>query len=116
MPKKDNDLSENTIIIFTSDHGDCLTDHGHSQKWTMFEKITRVPLIFSGVGIQKNRKLKSWFNGWMLVQQFLIWHNDSPSGMEALSMLPAVMGDHGKAEIMYSANRWATWFFTDANS
>ena len=36
---------ENSIIIFTSDHGDCLTDHGHSQKWTMYEQITRVPLI-----------------------------------------------------------------------
>ena len=22
---------EDSIIIFTSDHGDCLTDHGHSQ-------------------------------------------------------------------------------------
>jgi arylsulfatase len=36
---------DNSIIIFTSDHGDCLTDHGHSQKWTMYEQITRVPLI-----------------------------------------------------------------------
>jgi len=36
---------ENSIIIFTSDHGDCLTDHGHSQKWTMYEQVTKVPLI-----------------------------------------------------------------------
>ncbi|TWU48584.1 Arylsulfatase [Rubripirellula tenax] len=36
---------ENTIVIFTSDHGDCLTDHGHSQKWTMYDQITRVPMI-----------------------------------------------------------------------
>ncbi len=36
---------DNSIIIFTSDHGDCLTDHGHSQKWTMYEQITRVPMI-----------------------------------------------------------------------
>lgn len=36
---------ENSILIFTSDHGDCLTDHGHSQKWTMYEQVTRVPLI-----------------------------------------------------------------------
>ncbi len=35
----------NTIVIFTSDHGDCLTDHGHSQKWTMYDQITRVPMI-----------------------------------------------------------------------
>ena len=36
---------DNGIVIFTSDHGDCLTDHGHSQKWTMYDLITRVPLI-----------------------------------------------------------------------
>ena len=36
---------DNSILIFTSDHGDCLTDHGHSQKWTMYDQITRVPMI-----------------------------------------------------------------------
>ncbi|MDB4679960.1 MAG: sulfatase-like hydrolase/transferase [Planctomycetaceae bacterium] len=40
-----NDYLDNSIIIFTSDHGDCLTDHGHSQKWTMYDSITRIPLI-----------------------------------------------------------------------
>ena len=40
-----NGYLENSIVIFTSDHGDCLTDHGHSQKWTMYDAITRVPLI-----------------------------------------------------------------------
>lgn len=40
-----NDYLDNSIIIFTSDHGDCLTDHGHSQKWTMYDLITRIPLI-----------------------------------------------------------------------
>lgn len=37
---------ENSIVIFTSDHGDCLGDHGHIQKWTMYDIITRVPTIF----------------------------------------------------------------------
>ncbi|MEO0415974.1 MAG: sulfatase-like hydrolase/transferase [Verrucomicrobiota bacterium] len=36
---------DNSIIIFTSDHGDCMTDHGHSQKWTMYDHVTRVPMI-----------------------------------------------------------------------
>lgn len=40
-----NGYLDNSIIIFTSDHGDCLTDHGQSQKWTMYEQITRVPMI-----------------------------------------------------------------------
>jgi arylsulfatase A-like enzyme len=36
---------DNGIVIFTSDHGDCLGDHGHSQKWTMYDIITRAPTI-----------------------------------------------------------------------
>ncbi len=36
---------DNTLIFFSSDHGDCLSDHGHSQKWTMYDTVTKVPLI-----------------------------------------------------------------------
>jgi len=40
-----NGYLENAVVVFSSDHGDCLTDHGHSQKWTMYDLITRVPTI-----------------------------------------------------------------------
>ena len=39
---------ENTVIIFTSDHGETLGDHGLIQKGCRFyEDLVRVPLIFS---------------------------------------------------------------------
>ena len=41
---------DNTIVIFTSDHADALGDHGHIQKWTMFDAVLRVPLIFWSPG------------------------------------------------------------------
>ena len=34
---------DNTIVIFTSDHADALGDHGHIQKWTMFDSVLQVP-------------------------------------------------------------------------
>ena len=40
-------LDKNTIVVFTSDHGYHLGEHGHWQKQTLFENATRVPLIFS---------------------------------------------------------------------
>ena len=45
---------DDTVVIFTSDHGDCLNDHGHSQKWTMYEPSVHVPAIVwaSGLGIE----------------------------------------------------------------
>jgi arylsulfatase A-like enzyme len=36
---------DNAVVVFTSDHGDSLGDHGHSQKWTMYEEVVRVPLV-----------------------------------------------------------------------
>jgi len=44
-------LSENTYIIFASDHGEMLGDHGIFQKSVPYEAAIRVPLIIAGPGI-----------------------------------------------------------------
>jgi arylsulfatase A-like enzyme len=36
---------QDAVVIFTSDHGDCLGDHGIIQKWSMYDIVTRTPLI-----------------------------------------------------------------------
>jgi len=46
-------LRENTIIIFTSDHGDYLGDHHQMQKAFFHDCSARIPLIFNGPGIAK---------------------------------------------------------------
>ena len=54
---KETDLDKNTIVVFTSDHGYHLGEHGHWQKRTLFDNATRVPLIVAGPGINKNQKI-----------------------------------------------------------
>ncbi|MEM9658178.1 MAG: sulfatase, partial [Planctomycetota bacterium] len=46
-----NGLLENTIVLFTSDHGYHMGEHGHYQKTTLFENAARVPLILAGPGV-----------------------------------------------------------------
>ncbi len=38
-------LDHNTVVIFTSDHGSLLGDHGLFGKWLMYENSIKVPLI-----------------------------------------------------------------------
>ena len=85
---------DNTVIVFTSDHGDCLTDHGHSQKWTMYDTVTRVPLI-----AWAPRRISSGNRCEALVQLMDIGPSllefaeaDYPDNMEAISLLPALEG------------------------
>lgn len=42
---EENGLSEDTIVVFTSDHGDMLGERGMVQKRTFYDASTRVPLI-----------------------------------------------------------------------
>jgi arylsulfatase A-like enzyme len=43
-------LAENTIVVYTSDHGEMEGDHGLFQKFCLFEPSARVPLIVSWPG------------------------------------------------------------------
>jgi choline-sulfatase len=41
------EIAENTIVIYTSDHGENMGEHGMWWKNNMFETATRVPMIIS---------------------------------------------------------------------
>ena len=42
----DNGYLDNAVVIFTSDHGDSMGDHGQIEKWTLYDEIVRIPCIF----------------------------------------------------------------------
>ncbi len=44
---------ENTVIVFTSDHGDCLGDHHQVYKFSShYDSVARVPLVLAGPGVE----------------------------------------------------------------
>ena len=53
---QDTGLADDTVVVFTSDHGDWLGDHGLVLKGPMFyEGLLRVPMIVRGPGLPAGR-------------------------------------------------------------
>ena len=51
--------SENTIVVFTSDHGEMLGDHGMLEKRSFYEESSKVPLLIKVPWISKEQKFIS---------------------------------------------------------
>ena len=86
---------DNAVVIFTSDHGDALGDHGHSQKWTMYDIITRMPLIVWAPGrFEGGRKLDGLCQLMDIGPAILeLAEVPIPESLEAESLLPAFEGE-----------------------
>lgn len=97
---------ENAVVIFTSDHGDCLGDHGHIQKWTMYDTITRVPLIVWAPGrFAPGRRVEGLYQQHDLAAAILeLAGVPVPETWETASPLPALAGepDAGAREYVFA--------------
>ena len=85
---------DNTIVIFTSDHGDCLGDHGHSQKWNMYEPTVHVPAMISWPGnIPEGKRVTDLVALFDLGPTILEYAGITPpEWMEAASLQPYLDG------------------------
>lgn len=127
---------DDAVVIFTSDHGDVLSEHGQCTKWTMYEPSVRVPLIFWGKG-----RVASGARHDGLVQLMDVGPTvlalagvGRPAGMEAVSLLDAIEGkpfegrshaycEHGRDALlegtslvtMVRSRRWKLVHFTDSD-
>jgi len=87
-------LAENTIIIFTSDNGFFLGEHGMAGKWLMHEESIRIPLIIYDP--RNKKKMQGRKRGEMtlsidIAPTILDFAGiPSPAGMQGSSLLPLV--------------------------
>jgi arylsulfatase A-like enzyme len=95
--------TENTAVIFTSDHGEMLGDHGMLDKRSFYEESTRVPLLVSvpwlqGAlqgGLQRGQHPIDGNIGHVdLVPTVLdLLDQDAPEHLQGESRLPVLTGD-----------------------
>lgn len=80
---------EDTMIVFTSDHGDALGDHGLSYKGYFYESMAHVPLIVRGPGVQQGVRCGSVASGLDVVALFYeTFGVEPPEAMQAISPAP----------------------------
>jgi iduronate 2-sulfatase len=80
-------LTDNTIVIFISDHGYHLGERGQWMKQTLFERSARAPLIMSGPGVTARNRSTS------RVVEFL----DIYPTLAEMTRLPAPAGLQGRS-------------------
>lgn len=90
-----NGYLDDTIILFTSDHGDCMGDHGHIEKWNMFDVTIRVPMIVWGpkyfTGGRKYDSLCQHFDAAPVIMEMA--GLSIPSSWQTESLMPALKGE-----------------------
>lgn len=92
---EENGLDQNTLILFTSDHGECLGAHGFNQKTVFYEESSKVPFI-----LKYNGKIKPGLNsslvntGIDILPTLLDFANiDIPASLPGKSMKKAAEDD-----------------------
>ena len=87
--------AENTIVVFTSDHGDMMGDHGIFAKGVLYEEAVRVPLLIRVPWLQRaGRRIRGNFSQIDLVPMLLDLLGEAvPGGLQGQSRVPVLRGE-----------------------
>ena len=87
-------LSENTVVVFFSDHGDMQLEHRMWLKNSFYEASARVPLIFAGPGVEAQGVRNDLVSLIDLRPTFAeLTGCTVPDTLDGRSLLPALQGD-----------------------
>ncbi len=98
-------LSENTVVVLTSDHGEGLGAHRWTQKAAFWEETAKVPLIVAGKGVERRGAVDSKIlaSGVDILPTLCDYASiPAPSGVTGRSLRPAIRGDSWDREFVVS--------------
>ena len=85
--------AENTIVVYTSDHGDMMGSHRLIAKCVMFEEAVRVPMLMRLPGQRSGRRVRGPVSQIDLVPTLLdLMGRPIPSHLEGKSIRPLLAG------------------------
>jgi arylsulfatase A-like enzyme len=103
-------LLENTVVMFTADHGDMQGSHGLKNKSLFYEESTRVPFIVRVPDGQSGVAKEELISTVDLYPSILDYCSvAAPEGLEGSSFVPLTYGDNQSREneVFSEAARWS---------
>ena len=99
---RERNLLEDTLIIFASDHGDCLGSHGglFDKGWHHFEESHRIPLILRLPGARHAGKVQNEFASFVDLY---------PTILEAAGLTPEADKIHGQSLLPLIEGQTTAW-------
>ena len=90
-----NGVADNTVIVFTSEHGEMGGDHGMLEKRSMYEESARVPLLMRVPWLSQEQTMLQGAVGHIdLVPTLLdLSGNDIPGHLQGNSLAPVLRGE-----------------------
>ena len=86
-------LAENTIVVYTSDHGDMMASHGLLTKCVMFEEAVRVPLLLRLPAQRTSHRVTNRVSQIDLVPTLLdLMGGPIPPALQGYSLKPVIDG------------------------
>jgi len=89
-------FSDNTVIVYTSDHGSFYGEHGFGGKWLMLEESIRTPLVIYDPRLPADRRGKTCnqmvLNIDLPATLLDLAGVEKPIGMQGQSLMPLVRG------------------------
>jgi len=104
---------ENTLIVYSSDHGEMLGDHNRWGKSTWYTPSTGIPLILAGPGIRQNVVSDALVSLHDLCATFIQYSGIPPlEGMDAMTLHPLLKGqtETHRNGIISGLNDWRMIF------
>ncbi|MBN1910761.1 MAG: sulfatase-like hydrolase/transferase [Pirellulales bacterium] len=104
-------LADNTVVLFTSDHGEGVAAHRWNQKQVLYDQTTRVPMLFRVPGGPKGRVSAELVSTALDIPVTILDFAGvkQPSSMRGLSWRPVIEGEkikmprkHVVAETMFT--------------
>ncbi len=86
--------ADNTIVVFTADHGLALGQHGLMGKQNLYDHSGRVPLILRGPGVPAGKKSDALLYSWDLFPTLCdLAKVPTPDGLDAKTLQPLLAGE-----------------------